>query len=175
MGFFDKVTFLNASLCLENQILHVIVHCHGLVQRAWSGGKWDRRRFQDGDFTAEADTSKWILNHWSEHIWRLHPDLLGEAASFLLLLRLHVEFLHHQLQDVELALIHTTHYSFSLLFFIDHLRIHLLYMSLPVSFQLIDEVLTPIGQLNHAAYIRHLLKSDWLSLLIIRLYYCHFF
>ena len=63
MGFFDKVTFLNACLCLENQILYVIVHGHGLVQTTGSGGEWDRRRFQDGDFTTEADTSKWVLNH----------------------------------------------------------------------------------------------------------------
>jgi len=61
MSLLDEVTLLNARFSLQDQILHVVVHSHWLVETARACRKWDGRGLQNCNFAAHADTSEWIL------------------------------------------------------------------------------------------------------------------
>ena len=56
--------------------------------------------------TAQSDISKWVLHDRLEDVRRLHADLLGEApvgrAGGTSRLRLHIEFVDDDFEDVEL-------------------------------------------------------------------------
>ena len=56
--------------------------------------------------TAQSDVSKWVLHDRLEDVRRLHADLLGEApvgrAGGTSRLRLHIEFVDDDFEDVEL-------------------------------------------------------------------------
>lgn len=78
MGLFHKVSLLDASLSLHDEVLSRLSDLvrHG----ARTGAQWNGRGMMVLRLIAKPNVAERVLHNGLKDVWRLHPYLLREAS-----------------------------------------------------------------------------------------------